>query len=900
MARFYCADCDVSKQVPDAYLGRKVRCPGCGRDITVRAEGREPLRSAMPAPPGEHLGPSDRIPFQCAACGHVAEVPERFAGRKARCPKCGEVGSVSASSRILSPPSESDVDLDDLAEDFAENLAMDAEVERLRSHAAHGVEEDADLDVAVIDKHAATGALQEARGGIPRRVFNGFWLGLVAIFFSLGLALVPAVGAGDQAFYPYMLQMALAATVLGGLAYALLSRIPFASAGAEGVTGAGLFLLAQAVAGLSLSPEALLPTLVGAVLATALVSGLLCILFSQFQEGGWMRFVPFPVIGGVLAGVGVLLLQVSFRARTGLHPDLDLLLGFLHGSGGFSGNSPVQWLPSLCFGLLLFLAYHRIRAVWWLAAPLLLGVAWCFAAPYLVSQGGGAALGPELVRELSCGSAAPMSREGLRLLHSPAFLAGADWSALLALSYLVFALALLLAVNASSKAFVLEEHLGREVSPGPELRALGVANLLSGLAVGFPVSMSLGRSLGTLRAGGVGRLGSLVASLVCAAALVWGGPLIAAIPPFIPAGLLCFMGLNLIKRWLVDAVAEDLRSEEFACLLLSFAVTVGAGFAPGVVVGVLLALMLGLARHSSSSAIKSIMSGDTLHSNVDRAPGQADALRELGQSIFILRMQGFLSGGSLSAALRAIWERLEEPGHRPLRFVVLDFTQIKGFGSGLPRVLGGMAHLGRAQEVRTILTNVPFVLEERLEKAGLAGEDQRAFVLFRNLDFALEWCEDKLLEQAGLLEAEESRLEDLLAPVFPDRNDLPRLLRILQRTEVRSGEYVFRQGDASDSMFFVESGMLTVELEIPGGKTVRLKKLGPGSIFGEMGIYTHSERSASVRANEQSVVQRLSKKRLAVLKEKLPQLATSLDRFLVTLLARRVADANVMVRDLMR
>ena len=56
------------------------------------------------------------------------------------------------------PPARGDVDLDDLAEDFAENLAMDAEVERLRSHAAHGAEEDADLDVAVIDKHAANGS----------------------------------------------------------------------------------------------------------------------------------------------------------------------------------------------------------------------------------------------------------------------------------------------------------------------------------------------------------------------------------------------------------------------------------------------------------------------------------------------------------------------------------------------------------------------------------------------------------------------------------------------------------------------------------------------------------------------------------------------------------------------
>jgi SulP family sulfate permease len=55
-----------------------------------------------------------------------------------------------------------------------------------------------------------------------------------------------------------------------------------------------------------------------------------------------------------------------------------------------------------------------------------------------------------------------------------------------------------------------------------------------------------------------------------------------------------------------------------------------------------------------------------------------------------------------------------------------------------------------------------------------------------------------------------------------------------------------------------------------------------------------------VRANEPAVVYRLSRRRLSMLQEKLPPLATSLDRFLVNLLARRVAHADLMVRDLMR
>ncbi|MGE4293361.1 MAG: cyclic nucleotide-binding domain-containing protein [Desulfovibrio sp.] len=839
--------------------------------------------------------------FHCAKCDISKEVPDDYLGRKARCPQCGAVLQV-VSAHPLGRPDEGDLNLDDLAADFSEDQARESGVggTGIPSAQTHlGGEQN-------LDALEASDSLTDLPGqvsppvspGTVRRLLNGLGLGCAVVFFCLGLALAPSVGAGDLALYPLLLQMALTAALFGGLIYTLRSRVSFATAGPESVSCAGLFLLAQAVAAnMPGSGGSAVATLVCAMLATALLSGLFCLLFSRVRGGDWMRFVPFPVLGGVLAGLGLLLLQIAFQARTGVRLDLELLLRALHGTDEvlYAGGAYRRWLPSLLFGVLLFLAYRRIRAIWWLGLPLLLGLGWSAAAPLLARTGPGA-----LAVEWLGGTTPPMTFGGLLQLHSPFLLTGTDWSVLWGLPGLIFSVALLLALNASSKALVLEENLGREVSPGPELRALGVANLVSGLASGFPVSLSLGRSLGSLRAGGLGLTGALAASAVCGAALFLGGPLLATVPPFIPVGLLCFMGLNLLKRWLVDVVAEDLRAEEYACLLLAFAVTVGIGFVPGVVVGSFLALMLGLSRHSTTAAIKSIMSGGAHHSNVDRAPAQADALQYLGESIFILRMQGFLSSGSLSAALRVVWERLEEPGHRPLRFVVLDFTLIKGFGSGLTRVFGGLARLGRDLGVRMVLTNVSFVLEDRLEKAGLAGEEQGAFLLFRNLDYALEWCEDRLLEAEGLQQAEEPPLADLLAPVFPDKDALPLLMRILQRVDVRDGAYVFRQGDASDSMYFVESGMLTVELEIPDGKTVRLKKLGPGSVFGEMGLYTHAERSASVRANEPSVVRRLSKKRLAVLKEKQPHLATSLDRFLVTLLARRVADANVMVRDLMR
>ena len=112
------------------------------------------------------------------------------------------------------------------------------------------------------------------------------------------------------------------------------------------------------------------------------------------------------------------------------------------------------------------------------------------------------------------------------------------------------------------------------------------------------------------------------------------------------------------------------------------------------------------------------------------------------------------------------------------------------------------------------------------------------FKVFFNLDFALEWCENHVLDSENMLEMKQLDLPELLAPVFPEPKYIPALMKVLKRVDLAKGEAAFRQGDASDSMYFVESGRLDVELELEGGKLLRLKKVGPGAVFGEMGIFT--------------------------------------------------------------
>ena len=74
-----------------------------------------------------------------------------------------------------------------------------------------------------------------------------------------------------------------------------------------------------------------------------------------------------------------------------------------------------------------------------------------------------------------------------------------------------------------------------------------------------------------------------------------------------------------------------------------------------------------------------------------------------------------------------------------------------------------------------------------------------------------------------------------------------------------SGELVVRQGAPGNCMYVVQSGELEVLREEHDG-SVRLGVMKPGDLFGEMSIFEHEVRSATVRARGEARVLTVDKK----------------------------------------
>ncbi len=81
----------------------------------------------------------------------------------------------------------------------------------------------------------------------------------------------------------------------------------------------------------------------------------------------------------------------------------------------------------------------------------------------------------------------------------------------------------------------------------------------------------------------------------------------------------------------------------------------------------------------------------------------------------------------------------------------------------------------------------------------------------------------------------------------------PHLPRILNREIFYKGQTIIEQGSEGFSAYYIEKGRVEITLH-EGAHAVSVCELGRGEIFGEMALIDHEQRSATVKALEDTTV----------------------------------------------
>jgi SulP family sulfate permease len=657
------------------------------------------------------------------------------------------------------------------------------------------------------------------------------------------------------------------------LVIAVFSSVPFSVGSIQDTTATIIALLAARIAADVRTDDAFL-TVVLVVAVTTVVAGLFFFALGTLRLGDLVRYVPYPVIGGFLAGTGWLLV----KGGAGVLTDVSVSMSTL---GDVAGEW-AKWLPGLALALTLVWVTRRRPHPAVIPAISLAAIALFYAVALVSGQGvDGARDGGWLI--------GPFPGGGLWRPWSLEAVGGADWGAVLSqaagMGTVVIVGVLTMLLNTTGIELVTE----RDVDLNRELRAAGAANVVAGLGGGLVGFHALSLTALAHRAGARTRLPGIIGAAICGATLVLGAGALSLFPKPVLGGLLLYLGLGFLLDWVVLAWRR-LPRVDYALVLLILVVIAAFGFLIGVGVGTLVALVMFVVEYSRGDVVGRAISGAAYRSNVDRDPGHLAILRERGERIHVFELQGYLFFGTASSLLDRIKERLADAGLLEVRFAVLDFRRVSGLDSSAVLGFTKLRQLASSRGITLVLTGLDERHGRGLERGGFA-EDPGAGVRFLpDLDRGVQWCEDRLLEEAGAPStAEPPPLEDQLRAALGSVD--PRLvLPYLEAIEVGAGDTLMRQDEPSDGLYFLESGRLTVQLESPEGGRMRLRTVGPGTVVGEVTLYLGTPRTASVVAEVPSRLHRLSADALARMERGDPTVAAAVHRMFARLLAERLTD----------
>ena len=139
-------------------------------------------------------------------------------------------------------------------------------------------------------------------------------------------------------------------------------------------------------------------------------------------------------------------------------------------------------------------------------------------------------------------------------------------------------------------------------------------------------------------------------------------------------------------------------------------------------------------------------------------------------------------------------------------------------------------------------------------------------------------------------------LDDLAQ--IPFLNDLPDnqleiLAEVMNKKYFASNDYVFREGDAFSSVYFLIKGSVKILKKVPDlAEQKMLAELRAPQLLGEQALISHGKRSAAAYAMEPLMVAELTYQDFEMLIEKHPRLAVNIIKKIANIISVRLKTLN--------
>lgn len=411
----------------------------------------------------------------------------------------------------------------------------------------------------------------------------------------------------------------------------------------------------------------------GLVLATTM-AGVILVLLGVFRFGGIMKFVPYPVVTGFTAGIGVVILASQIKDFLGLtivddagHP-MTIPAEFIEKLELFWAHLPSWSWRSTAVAATALAMLEIMRRI----APRVPGAIVAVVATAAAVKLLGWSTAPEAIdgavwRPL-------VETVGTRFGGIPSSLPSPQLPELSPglireLIPAATAIAFLGAIESLLSAVVADGMTGFRHRSDQELVAQGVANVGSALFMGLPATGAIARTAANVRSGGTTPVAGILHALIVLLCMVALAPLAKEIPLPTLAAILVVVAWRVSELQHLRAYLKAPRRDVLV-MATTFFLTVIFDLTVGVGVGIVLASLLFMHRMAEVSTVAGVSMDDEEERTDPKDPGRM-ADRRVPAGVVVYEINGPFFFGAANK-LRDVLDRLE----RPARAIILRLRSV--------------------------------------------------------------------------------------------------------------------------------------------------------------------------------------------------------------------------------
>lgn len=656
-----------------------------------------------------------------------------------------------------------------------------------------------------------------------------------------------------------------------------LSKIPMAVARPQDEPLPLMVIMVQSLILPFTTAGAAFPTVLATIILTTFMTGLILYLFGLLKWGNFSRYIPFPILAGFLAATGMLLIMSAVHQllpadKSGLSLFAQLL----------ETKNLLLWLPSVGYGILLFICSERFQNSLVFSGILLSGIV-VFYLIVIVS-------GISITTLKSWGLLLEISPISFSHIFS-VFHTGnpIHWSFILKQFPFIFAIAM---VSTFALLFIilsLELVLKREIDFNKELKIAGLANLFGGLTGGIIGYHGLSNAVILSGFNMQGKAIGIICGISVIFSIFFIDKILGFFPHFLLIGLVVYLGISLLYRWTIGVLSQ-LDKMDKTCIAIVLLVTLFFGFIEGILSGLLISILFFIITYSRTPVIRYSMNGSMLSSTFERETVARMVLKQNGNHLVYVKLQDYLFFGSTNHLTNQLHEMDTEDAFIS-HFVLYDFAHVTGLDSSVMMNFQKMSDYAAERKIFIVLTG--FDANPAVKNKMYAIQTSNHLIQIEKTDDALIYCENQILEDSGYfseLNACSISLEDFLG----DKTLSPLLSRYFIDLNLAPNTYLVRQGDRSHDLFYLESGQILIFIGEDGNRR-HLATIGPGNIIGEIAFYLHSERSASMVTLTTCKLKALSHKNLKKLQKEHADFADIFNQTIIHILSKKLINTTKKV-----